>query len=112
MQASIRKTDHAVIQVGQSLGVRTDALIVDLSAQEETDLRAAFDQPHGLIYFNAGVVTFDPPPAPTPPDPQIAADKATVVAFMNATSGTATAVQRDDTLKAVIRYLRRRGDDA
>lgn len=54
-----------------------------------------------------------PPPAPAPtPDPQIAIDKSTVVAFMTAASGTATAVQRDEVIKAVIRYLRRSGQDA
>jgi hypothetical protein len=37
------------------------------------------------------------------------ADRAQVIAFMNAASGTATPVQRDDTTKAVIRYLRRSG---
>jgi hypothetical protein len=55
-------------------------------------------------------------PSPLPPAValvvQIAADKAQVRVFMNAASGTATAVQRDDTIKAIVRYLRRRGDDA
>jgi hypothetical protein len=43
---------------------------------------------------------------------QIAADKAQVVAFFNAASGTATPTQRDDTIKAIIRFLRRSGNDA
>jgi hypothetical protein len=43
---------------------------------------------------------------------QIATDKTQVIQFMNAASGTATAAQRDDTIKAIVRYLRRRGDDA
>jgi len=88
---------------------------VELTDQQAADLRAAFDQPHGNVYLSdAGVVTFDPfvpNPAP-PPDPQIAQDKITVGLFMNAPSGTATAAQRDDTLKAVIRYLRRSWSDA
>ena len=52
------------------------------------------------------------PLPPTPEQLQIAADKNTVTQFMNAPSGSATPAQRDDTIKAVIRYLRRRGDDA
>jgi hypothetical protein len=42
----------------------------------------------------------------------IAADKTQVIQFMGAASGTATPTQRDDTIKAIVRYLRRRGDDA
>lgn len=42
----------------------------------------------------------------------IAADKALVVQFMNSTPGQPTQRQIEDTLRAVVRYLRRRGDDA
>lgn len=114
MQASVRTADRVVVQTGLSLGSRTGCVIVETTAQQETDLRDAFDQPHGNIYLSAaGVVTFDPyVPNPTPPpDPQIAQDKTTVGLFMNAPSGTATPAQRDDTIKAVIRYLRRSWND-
>jgi hypothetical protein len=115
MQASVRSSDRVVRQFGESLGALVGCVTVDLDATTEAALRAVFDVPHGNIYLSVtNLVTADPYVAPliAAPDPQITVDKATVTAFMNAASGTATAVQRDDTLKAVIRYLRRSGNDA
>jgi hypothetical protein len=43
---------------------------------------------------------------------QLGTDKALVTAFLDAPSGTASPVQRDNVIKAIIRYLRRSGNDA
>jgi len=114
-QASVRTADRAVMQTGTSLGVVRGCVIVELTPQEETDLRAAYAQPHGNVYLSdSGVVTFDPyvPNAPAPTDPQVALDRTTISTFMNAASGSATPTQRDDVLKALLRYLGRRWSDA
>jgi hypothetical protein len=59
------------------------------------------------------VSAHDPLPLLTPAERlQLAADKALVIAFFDNPSGTATDTQRDNVIKAVIRYLRRAGNDA
>lgn len=77
MQAMVRPSDRLVLQFGTSLGeIRDDkgavvpAEIVELSAAQERDLRAAIAAPHSRLFISAaGAVTFDPPdaaPGPTP----------------------------------------------
>jgi hypothetical protein len=114
-QASVRSADRVVVQVGTGLADRDGCVIVSLDVPTHDALVAASSTLHGNIYLSSnGVVTADPYVAPIvpPPDPQIAIDKAIVVAFMGAADGTATAAQRDSVIKAIVRYLRRRGDDA
>ena len=91
MDASIRTADRAVIQIGTSLADRSDATIVELTAQEQTDLAAAYAQPHGNVYLAAdGTVTFDPYVAPPPPADQTQFDAA--VAKLRTTFGTSRSV--------------------
>ena len=108
MQASIRLSDRAVVQLGQSLGQRDDCLIHDLTDQEIIDLKTAYAQPHGPVYLSAaGVVTFDPPPPPPPP-PADQAQFDTAVAKLRATFGTArSAADVNLCLDAVTVILRR-----
>ena len=85
------------------------ANLLDISDVDGDGMRIGFDfdgTPPPAIAVQMLLTAHDPTPIAPP------SDKSTVIAFMNAPSGTATPVQRDDTMKAVINYLRRRGDDA
>lgn len=109
-QASVRMTDRAVVQVGRSLGARADCAIVELGDQELADLKAAYAQPHGLVYLAAdGTVTSDPPPAPVPPSDQAAFDAA--VFKLRTTFGTSRSVADVnlclDAITVVLRRIQR-----
>lgn len=58
---------------------------------------------------DAEIPPYVPPSAPTPADPQVTTDGTIVAAFMKTPSGAATAAQRDEIIKAIVRYLRRMG---
>lgn len=90
------------------------ANLLDISDVDGTNLGFDFDgSAPTTTQVQALVTAHDPSPLPpTPAQQQLAADKALVIAFFNNASGTATNAQRDDVTKAVIRYLRRSGNDA
>jgi len=110
MQASVRSLDRVVIQTGISLGPRDDCAIVELTSKMQTDLSAAYAQPHGNVYLAAdGTVTFDPyvaPPPPPPPADQSAFTNA--VSVLRSTFGTArTPAQVNQCIDALTVVLRR-----
>lgn len=112
-QIARRTSDRVVEQYGVGIGERAGCVVEPITDEQYAALMAALAQPNGGTVANAdGTFTALPAPPPRAPDPQIATDKNTVAAFMGATSGSATAAQRDDVIKAVIRYLRRMGQDA
>lgn len=61
---------------------------------------------------DASIPAYVAPSPPPPADPQVATDRTIVAAFMKTPSGTATAAQRDEVIKAIIRYLRGMGRDS
>lgn len=114
-QIARRLSDRIVEQYGQNIGERAGCVVEVITDAQADQLLALVSQPNGGIVANAdgsfSALPYAPPPAPAP-DPQLVADRDLVRTFMNAPSGSATAAQRDDVLKAVIRYLRRAGQDA
>lgn len=68
MDASVRRADRVVVQVGESLGERDDADIVTFTDAQAADLATLLAQPNGGVVLNADG-TLTALPAPTPPTP-------------------------------------------
>src|SRR4051812_34185054 len=65
MQAQIRTGDRWIIQFGQSLGERPGSIIVELTPQQEADIRAAASQlTGGIMLSDQGDIVIISAPAP------------------------------------------------
>jgi len=72
MQVQVRRSDGRIVQIGNGLGERDGADIVDISDETAEAIREAMAQPNGGITLIGDVVGILPPvvlpPPPPPPD--------------------------------------------